>query len=197
MYFRPDIHSRNTCIRTQPHDQYLKLYLNGKKIRQVSSIKFLGVIIDENLTWKPQLDNLKKKLITCHGTLYRLKDTIPKILYKNLYHSLFEAHITYCISVWGSLSYTSMHDIFVLQKKCVRMLFSKPCPQQLYCYCNYGESGTMINCEHCDQWFHDECLGLSEDEVHNINEFYCIECLNKNNSLSIKYITAPPALKKP
>ena len=194
MYFKPDIHSRNTCIRTQPHNQYLKLYLNGTKIRQVSSIKFLGVTIDENLTWQPQLDNLKNKLVSCHGTLYRLKDSIPKILHKNLYHSLFESHITYCISVWGCLSYTSMHEIFTLQKKCVRMLFSKPCSQQLYCYCNYGESGTMINCEHCDQWFHDECLGLSEDEIHNISEFYCIECLNKNNNLCIKFITVPPAL---
>ena len=66
--------------------------------------------------------------------------------------------------------------------------------QKLYCYCNYGESGTMVGCENCDGWFHDECLGLSEAEILNIIEFYCIECLNKNSNLSIKYKTLPPAL---
>ena len=95
MYFRPDLHRRNMCIRTEPHDLYLKLYLNEQKIKQVSSTKFLGVTIDENLTWLPQIENLKKKLISCHGILYRIKDDIPKVLRKGLYHSLFESHLTY------------------------------------------------------------------------------------------------------
>ena len=114
--------------------------------------------------------------------------------YKSLYHSLFESHLTYCISVWGAQSYTTMHEIFTLQKKCIRMLFGKRSYTNLYCYCNYGESGVMVNCENCNEWFHDECLGLSVAEVYNFSEFYCIECLNKNCNLSIKYITAPPAL---
>ena len=196
MYFRPNIHSRNICIRTEPHDLYLKLYLNGQKIKQVSSTKFLGVIIDENLTWLPQVESLKKKLISCHGTLYRIKDSIPKTLYKSLYHALFESHLTYCISVWGFLSNSVMHEIFTIQKNCVRMLLGKESynREKLYCYCKYGESGTMINCENCDNWFHDECLGLSEKEIMNINEFYCIECLNKNSNLSIKYNVTPLTL---
>ena len=59
-----------------------------------------------------------------------------------------------------------------------------------YCYCKYGESGIMICCGKCDEWFHDECLGLSEDEVDNIKEYYCAECVDRYR-LSTKYEVPP------
>ena len=52
----------------------------------------------------------------------------------------------------------------------------------------------MINCENeiCNKWFHaDDCLGLSETEILNIEKFFCTECLNKNPELSIEYISPP------
>ena len=66
-------------------------------IKPVSCVKFLGVTIDENLTWIPHIENLKKKLACSQGVLYNiiLKDSIPKSLYKTLYHSLFESHLSY------------------------------------------------------------------------------------------------------
>ena len=49
----------------------------------------------------------------------------------------------------------------------------------------------MINCQKCDDWFHDECLGLSEGDVVNINEFYCPTCLEKDRTLKISYKDPP------
>ena len=61
-----------------------------------------------------------------------------------------------------------------------------------YLILSYGDSGIMINCENesCNKWFHD-CLGLTETEILNIENFYCIECLNKNSNLAIEYIIPP------
>ena len=50
MYFKPNAHSRNICARVVPYDHNCKLYLHGQQIKQLSSVKFLGVTIDENLT---------------------------------------------------------------------------------------------------------------------------------------------------
>ena len=160
-------------------------------MKQVSSIKFLGVTIDENLTWLPHLEILKKKLSMCQGTLSRIKTSIPKRLHKTIYHALFESHLTYGISVWGAQSQSVLNELFIIQKKCVRLLFGKESNSNLYCYCRYGESGIMINCEKCNEWFHDECIGLSGEEINNIIEFYCIECLNKDTHISIKYKIPP------
>ena len=158
------------------------------------SIKFLGVTIDENLNWLPHIENLKRKLILSQGALYRIKDSIPKRLHKTLYHSLFESHLTYGISVWGSQSHSVLQRLFAIQKSCVRMLFgnqyalSKP---ETYCYCKWGSSGIMLCCEKCDRWYHDECLGLSESEISNVNSFYCAECINKNKGLKTTYLNDP------
>ena len=125
--------------------------------------------------------------------MYRIKDSVPKSLHKTLYHSLFESHLIYGISVWGAQSHTVLYELFTLQKHCIRTLFGNSCLQQkenTYCYCNYGESGTMLCCEKCDRWFHDECLGLAEDEVSNIKIFYCAAC-EKRYDISTKYVLPP------
>ena len=53
----------------------------------------------------------------------RIRHSIPKEYHKTIYHSLFESHISYGISVWGGAKKTDIDKIFVLQKRCVRMLF--------------------------------------------------------------------------
>jgi len=189
MYFKPNLYSRSTCARSQPYDQDCRLHLNGNIIKQVSSVKFLGVTIDENLTWLPHIENLKKKLACSQGVLYRIKDSVPKQLYKTLYHSLFESHLSYGISVWGAQSHTVLHELFTLQKHCIRTLFgssSSKHSKETYCYCNYGESGTMLCCEKCGNWFHDECLGLTEVEISNIDVYFCAACESRY-TISTKY----------
>ena len=42
---------------------------------------------------------------------------------KTIYHSLFESHMTYCISVWGNIAQTHIEKLFRLQKRCIRILF--------------------------------------------------------------------------
>ena len=197
MYFRPNLYSRSICSRTEPYDREAKLFLSDARVKQVPTIKFLGVTIDENLNWLPHIENLKSKLILSQGALYRIKDSIPKRLHKTLYHSLFESHLTYGISVWGCQSNSVLQKLFAIQKSCVRMLFgnqhalSKP---ETYCYCKWGSSGIMLCCEKCNRWYHDECLGLSESEICNVDKFYCAECTNKNKGLKITYHTDPLVL---
>ena len=43
--------------------------------------------------------------------------------FKTLYHTLFESHISYGISVWGGIPQYKLNKLFRLQKKCLRILF--------------------------------------------------------------------------
>ena len=75
------------------------------------------------MSWIPHIQNLAKKL-KCHiGSINRIKDNIPKTLHKQLYHTLFESHLTYGITVWGGESFTKLEPLLNLQKKCLRILF--------------------------------------------------------------------------
>ena len=50
-------------------------------------------------------------------------DSIPKHLHRNLYYTLFESHLSYCISVWGSAAQYRISSLWNIQKKCIRVLF--------------------------------------------------------------------------
>lgn len=65
-----------------------------------------------------------------------------------------------------------------------------------YCHCRYGESGVMVECEACNEWYHDECIGLTEEETYNIEVFYCAPCASKDPSLETKYIKDPQQLRE-
>ena len=51
----------------------LKLYYRNKEIYRVSNTKFLGVFVDEKLSWNNHIDNLCKTLSKNIGILYRLQ----------------------------------------------------------------------------------------------------------------------------
>ena len=101
--FSKRLSRENTMSENAPTmDQ--KLFIDDFPLERVESTKFLGVTIDKNLNWDEHRARLSKKLATCSGILNRIKDNIPQELHKDLYHTLFESHLTYSITVWGGVS---------------------------------------------------------------------------------------------
>lgn len=116
-----------TCARARPYDKNSKLdlYLCGKKLKQCSEVKFLGVMIDEKLSWDAHISHLESKLNSCIVIIKRIKRFIPKSEYMRIYNALFLPHLTYCISCWGGVPKYKLNKIFSIQKRCVRLLFGK------------------------------------------------------------------------
>ena len=63
IHFRPHRNStaRQTCARAKVEKS---LKLANHRLKRVTEVKLLGVIIDENISWEPQINHLKKKLIS-------------------------------------------------------------------------------------------------------------------------------------
>ena len=99
------------------------LHINGIPIKQVTETKFLGVIIDDKLSWLPHIEQLAKKLQSICGRIYRIKSCLPEHLYKQIYHTLFESHLSFGITVWGGVSLNALLPLFRAQKKCIRIMF--------------------------------------------------------------------------
>ena len=53
---------RLTCARARPYGNEPTLSLNGTKLKKVDQTRFLGIIIDENLTWDSHIRFLEAKL---------------------------------------------------------------------------------------------------------------------------------------
>ena len=70
-------------------------------IERVTCFKFLGVIIDSNLTWSHHINYISNKLTRICGVLSRLKHDVPVLILKIIYNSLFLSHLNYGITAWG------------------------------------------------------------------------------------------------
>ncbi len=100
-----------------------RVMINNSEIEEVTETKFLGVIIDNELTWSPHINYLIKKLKCNTGMLNRIRNCIPSHLHKTLYHTLFESHLSYGINVWGNAAKHLIDSLFTIQKHCIRIMF--------------------------------------------------------------------------
>ena len=55
----------------------MNIILDDVSLERVNSTKFLGVIIDENLTWKNHIDAISKTMSRNIGMLCKLKHYVP------------------------------------------------------------------------------------------------------------------------
>ena len=75
-------------------------------ILKTSSFKFLGVIIDNNLTWHEHIVYIKKN-IQCQLELFsKRENTSITKLYKLYTILLYFHNLIYCTEIWGNTSQT-------------------------------------------------------------------------------------------
>ena len=76
--------------------------INNEQIDCVHSIKFLGVILDQNLTWKDHIDAVASKISRTIGIISKSKYFISEISLFQLYYSLVYPYLYYGNIIWGS-----------------------------------------------------------------------------------------------
>ena len=54
-----------------------ELSIDNVPIEKVSSVKSLGIFIDENLRWQTHIDKLSKKIASGTGAIKRIRDFLP------------------------------------------------------------------------------------------------------------------------
>jgi hypothetical protein len=92
----------------------LHVQFNGVKLTNTENEKLLGVIVNNNLCWKLQIDKVARSLNKGIHLLRQIKEYLP-ICFRVLYYKCFlQPHIDYCSTVWGQL--TDVTRIHKLQK---------------------------------------------------------------------------------
>ena len=96
--------------------------IEGNVIERVSSTKFLGVYLDENLNWKQHALQISMKVSKSIGVLYRIKHILTHDLLQMLYYTLIHPYFLYCNIIWGSASMAALNNLVLLQKRAVRLI---------------------------------------------------------------------------
>ena len=88
-------------------------------------LKFLGVLLDENLCWKEHIKYIESKIAKNIGLLYKAKPHIDKHSLLSLYHSYIHSYINYGNIAWRSTTRTNLKKIYSQQKHAIRIVYSK------------------------------------------------------------------------
>ena len=100
----------------------VKIALDGMILDRVNKTKFLGLVIDENLTWKYQIDAISKTISRNIGVLNKLKYFVPDQILYTLYCTLVMPYVNYGILLWGNAANVYLEKIFKLQKWALRTI---------------------------------------------------------------------------
>ena len=109
-----------------PINAEINIRLNGKRLYPSKFIKYLGVLLDEHLSWKYHINELIKKLNKSNSMLSKIRYYVCKNTLRSLYFSLFSSHINYCCQVWGQNGNYHLNKIHSLQRSALRIINFRP-----------------------------------------------------------------------
>ena len=101
------------------------LLIDSSKLEHTPHIKFLGIIIDNNLSWKFHIQNLETIIARVIGTMYKVRPMLNFSCLKSLYFSLIHSHLSYANIAWGSTHSTKLKKLISLQKHAIRIICNK------------------------------------------------------------------------
>ena len=89
----------------------LNITLNNTVLEVQSETTFLGVVIDNKLSWKAHILHISGKISKSIAILRILRYSFPKNVLRMIYMSLIFSHINYCNLMWGSAKKTIIESI--------------------------------------------------------------------------------------
>jgi len=99
-----------------------RIKIDDKILKQIKTFKYLGINIDEALTWTPHISELQIRLSRTLAIMYKLKGTLGYEELKTIYFSLFNQIINYGNIIWGNASYNKTKRIITIQKRAIKIL---------------------------------------------------------------------------
>ena len=90
----------------------LNILVNGNPIDQVEDFNYLGITLDQHITWTPHIKKNSIKVSRVIGILRKLKRTLPQYILNTIYNSLIHPHL-----IWFKSLGFKHKRITTLQKK--------------------------------------------------------------------------------
>ena len=102
------------------------LKVGEDEIKRVRKTKYLGLTIDETLSWNQQYKIVKGKLKGGLDSIRKLRQLLPQSQLFQVYRALVESHLRYGNLLWGHLSATKLHSLQKLQDRAMTLIQSAP-----------------------------------------------------------------------
>lgn len=95
-------------------------------INKVTHVKYLGVILDERLSWEPHINVVTCRTRKLIWVFKKLRHAADFSLLRNIYYALAQSILGYCIGVWGGACKTRMMQLERAQRSLLKVMTFKP-----------------------------------------------------------------------
>ena len=102
--------------------QNVNIKINNVQLEMVKHLKYLGVIIDCNLTWSQQIENVRLKAVRNLHLLRRARYFIDRATALTLYKTLIQSHLDYCCTVWINGHLSHLRRLQIIQNRALRIV---------------------------------------------------------------------------
>ena len=109
-----------SCKNNQLTDFNVKI--NDKPITRTTCVKYLGVFIDDKLTWCNHIAYLENKLSRSVGLFYRMRQFLSDSALESLYFSFVYSHLQFSIGAWGGVGITTLNQLNLSHNKIIRTM---------------------------------------------------------------------------
>ena len=97
----------------------------GKDIYRTDRIKYLGILIDEHLTWKYHITELRNSLRRYFPVFYNIRSYLELENCRSIYYAYLYSRIKYGIPIYGMANSGDINQIQTLQNKLMKVLLRK------------------------------------------------------------------------
>lgn len=106
-------------------NQKLTIKIMDEEIKEKEYTKYLGILIDNKLTWKQHINHVNLKVTKGLAILYKLRNYVSEQILRMLYFSFIQPHIDYGLLIWGNATTTNLKPIKKKIEKAVRIISFK------------------------------------------------------------------------
>ena len=89
----------------------MNILINGQSLKEVDHAKYLGVHMDNKLTWNVHIDNIKLRLSKGISILSKIRHYVPKSVLRSLYFTFISSHTEYNLINWGTAPTTYLDSV--------------------------------------------------------------------------------------
>ena len=102
--------------------QTLDLRIHQTPIDTVTHSKFLGIHIDNKLTWSRHISHICNKVSKSIGILTKVSKFLNKATRRMLYNCFVLPYLRYGNIIWGRAASIHITRLFILQKRAIRII---------------------------------------------------------------------------
>ena len=98
------------------------IVFGGVLLEWVTYYKYLGMIIDERLNYREQVNLICRKIACGRGVIYSLSKTLPQKALLNIYYSIVHSHVTMNLIIWGKTHNNKLTRVRTAINKVLRII---------------------------------------------------------------------------